>query len=477
MTIRNQTLKMEKSSQSKSRQYVEDADVPTNTRLRFMTKASGKVRLLVISVIIGVIAGIAAAVLKWLVEYVVSLVDGFRFSSGPDWSMLWIPIVGIVLTGIYQRYILRDHISHGVDRLVNDLETHRYLLSFKLIYAPIIASSLTLGFGGSAGSEGPIAYSGAAIGSNVGRICGVSPRTLYILIGCGASAGIAGIFKAPVGGALFALEVLGMTLTTVSIIALLTSSITATLVAYILSDYTSDFNWIHNVPFDPGILPWVLLLGLSCGIYSVYYSYIMGKMRKFYDTIENPWLKNIISGAVLAITIFIFPSLFSEGYDIIGMVINMYWAKPFGNSLLSGIDMGDMSLIVVLGGVLLLKCFACSAANSGGGVAGDFAPTLFAGCIAGLLFALLINRFFGQNLPSQVFAYIGMAGVMAGVIRAPFMALFLTAEMCNGFDYIMPLVAVTVISYGVARLFGKHEFYGALIRFEQHIRDRDISKF
>ena len=462
---------MEISSQTKSREFVDDASVPTPTRLRFMRNAPEKVRLIVISVIIGIIAGIAAAVLKWLVEFVVSMIGPLRFSEGPDWSMLWLPIVGILLTGIYQRYILHDRISHGVDKLVNDLETRKYLLNFKLTYAPIIASSLTLGFGGSAGSEGPIAYSGAAIGSNVGRICGVSSKTLYILIGCGASAGIAGIFKAPVGGALFALEVLGMSMTTVSVIAILTSSITAALVAYVLSDCTSDFTWVHNMAFDPGIMPWVVGLGLFCGLYSVYYSAIMGKMRRFYDSIRNPWLENIVSGAVLAITIFVFPSLFSEGYDIIGKVINMDWEKPFESSLLAGLQPGEMTLIIILGCVLLLKCFACSAANSGGGVAGDFAPTLFAGCIAGLLFALLVNHFSDYDLPPHVFAYLGMAGVMSGVIRAPLMSLFLTAEMCNGFDYILPLTTVTVISYAVVRLSSKHEFYGALIRFERRIKE------
>ena len=451
------------SSLFKAKMTADDARVANDARLRFMPGASDRIRLIVLAIIIGLITGAGAALLKTMIGYIVSWVNPLTEGGHPIWIWMWLPVAGIVLTGIYQRYVIHDRISHGVDKLVNDLAERRYILSPKLTFAPIVASSLTLGFGGSAGSEGPIAYTGAAIGSNVGRICGVSPQTLYLLIGCGAGAGIAGIFKAPIGGALFALEVLGMSFTTVSVIALLAACITAAMTAYALSGFTIDIAWTNNVNFEPSILLWTVALGVFCGLYSVYYSVVMKYMRKFYESMKNPWKMNIVSGLVLALTIFLFPSLFSEGYDVIGKIINMDWYSPFAESRIHNFSLGDLELPLVLGGVLLAKCFACSASNSGGGVAGDFAPTLFAGAVAGLFFALVANSLFELQLPPQIFAYIGMAGVMSGVIRAPLMALFLTVEMCNGFNFFLPLVIVTLISFGIVMLVTRRKFYEAHI--------------
>lgn len=438
----------------------DDARRVDDQHLWFLPAASDKIRLIILAVIVGILAGCGAAFLKWLIGKVTAYLHPLWITSGgPDWTLLWLPVVGILLAGIYQRYILRDRISHGVDKLVNDLAEKKYLLSPKLVYAPTVASTFTLAFGGSAGSEGPIAYTGAAIGSNVGRICGVSADMIYLLIACGAGAGIAGIFKAPVGGALFTIEVLGMALTTVSVIAVFAASISAALTAYMLSGFTLDITWHHNISFEPSMLLWAVILGVFCGLYSVYYSLVMKKMRRVYESIRSPWIENLVSGAVLALTIFIFPSLYGEGYDVIRNVINTDWVAPFDASLFNGGISPYLTLPMILGGVLIVKCFACSASNSGGGVAGDFAPTLFAGCIAGLFFAIIMNDLFDIGLAPQVFAYIGMAGVMAGVIRAPLMALFLTAEMCNGFDYFLPLTVVTIIAYGIVMLVTKRRFY------------------
>ncbi len=437
---------------------IDDARVVDDSRLRFLPRFSDKFRIITMAVIIGIIVGLGAAFLKWSVPFVIKLIDP-DLGDGPHWNLLWLPIVGILLTGIYQRYILRDHISHGIDRLVVDLSEKKYYLSYKLTYAPLIASSITLGFGGSAGSEGPIAYAGAAVGSNVGRICGVSTDTVYLLIAIGAGAGIAGIFKAPVGGAIFTLEVLGMAMTTVSVIALFAATIASALTVFAFTGFTLDLPWTANINFDPAIMLWTIGLGVFCGLYSIYYSHVMMKMRKVYKSISNPWLMNLASGAVLALMLFLFPSLYSEGYGVIGKVINLDWNAPAVGSIFGGLSLGMWTLPVILFGIMLAKCFACSAANSGGGVAGDFAPTLFAGAIVGLFFALSANNLFEISLKPQVFAFIGMAGVMAGVIRAPLLALFLTMEMCNAFDYIFPLVAVTMISYGMVMLATGHRFY------------------
>lgn len=415
--------------------------------------ASEKMRLFVLAVAIGLLAGLSAALLKWIIGNLAQIIGSMAEDGGLNWNLLWVPIAGIVLTGIYQRYILHRDISHGVERVAADLAQHRYDLSPKLTYAPVVASSITLGFGGSAGAEGPIATVGAAIGSNIGRKCGLSDEQIYMLIACGAGAGIAGIFKAPVGGALFSIEVMCMSMTTMSVMALLASCITAALTAYILSGCTLDISWTHNVPFDISTMPWFLALGLFCGLYSLYYSRIMTVMRGTYSRIVNPWAKNILSGAVLALSLFLFPSLYGEGYGIMHDIINGDAASALSSPVLTAIGLhGHYMPIIVLGALLLVKCFACSASNSGGGVAGDFAPTLFAGCMAGLLFATVFNMASSVHFDTGVFAVIGMAGVMAGVIRAPLMALFITAEMCNSFDYFLPLTAVVLVSYGIVKI-------------------------
>lgn len=447
------------SSQSGMTQFQDDACTVGRERLRFLPNVPDHIRLILLAVLVGLLAGIAALILKWAVAKISMLIYPHGFSYRNNWVLILMPVAGILFTGIYQRYVLHDYISHGVDKLVDDLLKKKYLLSPKLTYASIIASSMTLGFGGSAGSEGPIAYTGAAIGSNVGRLCGVSAQTIYFLIACGASAGIAGIFKAPIGGALFAIEVLGMSLTTVSVIALFVASITSALTVYSLSGFTFDIDWHNIIAFNPSIIGWTLVLGGFCGLYSVYYSYIMRTMRNAYESVGNPLIRNLLSGVTLSMMLVLFPSLWGEGYNVIGNVINGDWQDMFGDSILN-FDRSEMiGLPMVLAGILLMKSFACSATNSGGGVAGDFAPTLYAGCIAGLFFALVVNKICDAELSPQIFAYIGMAGVMSGVIRAPLMSLFLTAEMCNGFDYFLPLTIVSMVSYGTVRLVTRKAFH------------------
>lgn len=418
---------------------------------------SPKVRLICVAVLVGTLSGAAAALLKWVIGMITHGVLNLDSNVGLKYIIPLLPVVGILLVGIYQRYILKMKLSHGVDMLVDDIADRRFCLSPRLVYAPIVASSVTLGFGGSAGSEGPIAYTGAAIGSNFGRICGFNSSMMRDLIACGAAAGIAGIFKAPVGGAMFALEVLGISMGAGSVIALFTSTLTAALMAYALSDFTVDLPWKDIPAFDMSMVLPILVLGVACGIYSVYYSFIMKHMEHVYDSMRSPWMRNIVSGSMLALLLFFFPALYGEGYGIIGGILN-------GNDMSVLISHFSLShdnnvLMIVLTGILLVKCFAASASNSGGGVAGDFAPTLFAGAMAGLLFGLVLNNLMGMAIPLEVTTYVGMSAVMAGVIRAPLMAVFLTSEMCSAFEYLLPLVLASIVSYGMVMLVTHRKFY------------------
>lgn len=406
----------------------------------------------VLAVCIGLLTGLAA----WLLKLMIGTLSGWLTSgmgaAGCNWRLLWLPCLGIVITGLYQRHILRRNIEHGIERVQDGVRHGVDRVSPRLICAPMIASSMTLGFGGSAGSEGPIATIGAAIGSNVGRFFRLSPDMLRILIGCGAGAGIAGIFKAPVGGMLFTLEVLGLPLTTVSVLALLISCITSAMTAYMLSGYTYDVHFVQSIPFEPEILPYVLVLGLLCGLYSSYYSTVMTGMRRRLEGIADPLHRNIVAGVALAVMVFMFPTLYGEGYGSLSRLINGHSTFITEYSLFSAMHSTPTLLMLLVAAILVCKPVAACATNSGGGVAGDFAPTLFAGSMAGFLFALMSDSIFGTTLPTSDFAFIGMGAVMAGAVRAPLMALFLTSEMADGYQFFLPLFLATAISYGTTLL-------------------------
>ncbi|MCM1356265.1 MAG: chloride channel protein [Staphylococcus sp.] len=417
----------------------------------------------ILSSIVGILSGLGAFVLKRLIAWVsIFLTSHFHAFSG-NWELLLIPVAGIVLTGILCRYVFRAHIAHGVDRLMKNLPKHIYNIKPLMTYAPMLASTITLGFGGSAGSEGPIAYTGAAIGSNMGRFFRLSPRMMRVMVGCGAAAGIAGIFKSPLGGALFTLEVLRVPMTTFSVLVLLVTVIAASMTAFMLSGFSLDIPFDPGVAFDPSLLPYVALLGIFCGFYSLYYSYIMKKIGLVLGHLSNPWLKNLCGGALLAILVFLFPSLYGEGYGVVGHVINGDFSGIVRDSIFSGAMSDTTFMILVAGGTMLAKCFATSATNNGGGVSGDFAPTLFAGCLTGFFFASLLNSLFGLGLPVGHFAFYAMAGVMAGAIRAPLMAIFLTCEMGAAYSFFLPLMLTGALSFGVVRLFTADGYFSSHI--------------
>lgn len=405
------------------------------------------VALIVLAFITGLLTGAGAFLLKTTVRWVSTPITSHMHAGGANYLLLGLPVVGIVLTGIYQRYVLHKDIYHGTKRLNRDIAIHRYRLASDLTYAPIVASTLTLGFGGSAGSEGPIAYTGAAIGSNIGRIFRANPGMMKIMLACGASAGIAGIFKAPVGGVLFSLEVLSIGLSAQAFIAIFTASVTSALTAFVLSGCTTDLVFNIVDPLSWHWMPWVVVLGLFCGVYSFYYSAIMNRMRKFFSSIHNPWMMNIISGSILAVLVFLFPPLFGEGYDFMSGILAGD-TQSFAKYGLFAADATKLYTPMLLAlGIIAVKAFACASANSGGGVAGDFAPTLMAGCVAGFFFATFLNIIGGQSLPVANFAFFGMAAVMSGAVRAPFMAIFITVEMAQAYHMFFPVVVASAISF------------------------------
>lgn len=415
--------------------------------------------VLFLAFVVGLLSGVAALVLKFLIhtisEYLTSTVNPERA------NMLYIllPSIGVVLTALYVRYIVRDDISHGVTRVLYAISQNKSRLKKHNVYTSVLASSVTIGFGGSVGAEGPIVYTGAAIGSNLGRVFRMSPRILMILVGCGAAAGIAGIFKAPIAGMLFTLEVLMLDLTAVSVMPLLIASITSTTLAYVYTGYEFEFFFAQTEGFYTSRIPYVIMLGLVCGFSSLYFTRAMNMMEDVFRKFKNPWIRTAVGCAVLSALVFFFPPLYGEGYGAINALLAGDTSSIVNGSIFYGDRESVAFLAVFIGLIILTKAFATSSTNGAGGVGGTFAPSLYVGCMTGFLFAFVANHLGFIELSTKNFALMGMAGVMSGVMHAPLMAIFLTAELTGGYDLFLPLLIVSTISYGTIKVFEPYSIY------------------
>lgn len=416
--------------------------------------------ILILALITGIVCGFAALAFKWLIHFIAStLLLNIDITSG-NYLYLLYPLIGIVIVSLYVKYVVKDNISHGVTRVLYAISQNKSRLKPHNCYTSVVASSITIGFGGSVGAEGPIVATGAAIGSNLGQAFRLSPRLLMILVGCGAAAGIAGIFKAPLAGALFTLEVLMLDLTTVSVMPLLIASISAATVAYVFTGYETQFFFAQSDVFVAGRIPYVIALGVLCGFASLYFIRVINLMEGFYSKIKNTWVKASIGGAILAGLIFFFPPLYGEGYEVITAMLNGDPGAAVDGSIFYGDRNNAWFIVLYVGGLCLMKAFATSSTNGAGGVGGTFAPSLYLGCMTGFFFSYLLNHLgFGIDLSVKNFALLGMGGVMAGVMHAPLMAIFLTAELTGGYNLFLPLLIVSIISYGTIKIFEPYSIY------------------
>ena len=418
-----------------------------------------KTFVLFLALIVGICSGVAAIVLKFLIHTISQTLTSTVNPEKANLLYILLPSIGVVITALYVRYIVRDDISHGVTRVLYAISQNKSRLKRHNIYTSVLASSVTIGFGGSVGAEGPIVYTGAAIGSNLGRVFRMSPRILMILVGCGAAAGIAGIFKAPIAGMLFTLEVLMLDLNAVSVMPLLIASITSTTLAYVYTGYEFEFFFAQTEDFYTSRIPYVIMLGILCGFSSLYFTKVMNMMENFFRRFKNPWTRTCIGCVVLSALVFFFPPLYGEGYGAITGLLAGDTSSIVNGSIFYG-DRGSfwfLTLFIAL--ILLTKAFATSSTNGAGGVGGTFAPSLYVGCFTGFLFAFLANHVGWVELSTKNFALMGMAGVMSGVMHAPLMAIFLTAELTGGYDLFLPLLIVSTISYGTIKVFEPYSIY------------------
>jgi len=424
---------------------------------------SDKMFLLILAFMVGVLSAVAAFVLHGLINQIVALLTGHFQADTYNWLYLVYPVIGIYLTSLFVRYVVKDSISHGITRILYAISSNRSRLKAHNTWSSVIASAITIGFGGSVGAEAPIVLTGSAIGSQLGQLFRLDNKTLMTLVGCGAAGAIAGIFKAPIAGLVFTLEVLMIDLTMASLLPILVSCVTATCFTYILRGDASLFTFHLDSGWTVERVPACILLGISCGLVSLYFIRTMNAFEDLFSRFANrPYLKLVIGGVTLSTLIFLFPSLYGEGYLSINLLLNGKTESDWDQLLEGSLFYGHSEyLILYIALVLFTKVFATTATNGGGGCGGTFAPSLFIGCFTGFLFSRLWNiNQIGVYVPEKNFALLGMAGVMSGVMHAPLTGIFLIAEITSGYNMFMPLMIVSVASYLTIIIFEPHSIYG-----------------
>ena len=441
-----------------------------------------KTFVVLLALIVGIASGLAAVLLKTLIGLIAGfLTSRFDIEQG-NLLYLVFPAIGILLASMYVYHIAREPISHGVTRVLYALALKKSRLKIHNMYSSLIASSVTIGFGGSVGAEGPIVFTGAAIGSNLGQAFRLTPQQLAMLVACGAAAGIAGIFKAPIAGVLFTIEVLMLDLTAGAAIPLITASVAGATVAYVFTGYNVEFFFSQSEPFYASRIPYVLLLGVFCGFVSLYFITLIDRIEARFKKLRNRWVRFAVGGLTLSLLIFLMPPLYGEGYEGITHLINGDITGIFNNSLFYSFRDNTVAVLLFLFALGAFKVFATAATNGGGGVGGTFAPSLFVGVMAGVFFAYLFNHlgFIDSDMPLSIknFALMGMAGVMAGVMHAPLMAIFLTAEMTGGYELFLPLLIVSASSYAISRIFTPYGIYSRRLakrgQLLTHQKDRSV---
>ena len=415
--------------------------------------------MIILSLFVGICCGLAAVLLKSAIEFIHHSLTSWFDGEAYNFLYLIYPGIGMLIAMLFVRFIVKDNIGHGVTKVLQAVSKNESKIRSHNIWTSMAASSVTIGFGGSVGAEAPIVYTGAAIGSNVARYMGLSYKNMTILLGCGAAGAVAGIFKAPLAGVLFTLEILLFNISMTSILPLLLSTISATVISYIFLGDKPPFECTIS-PFELHNLPFYVLLGLFSAACSVYFTRMTLWLEDKIKSIRKPFVRWAISASCLGLLIFLFPPLFGEGYEHLHELLNGGTIDLEGQTILAFFLRKAWLVPVFFLLVLLLKVFSMSFTNAGGGVGGTFGPTLFIGAIAGFVLSRTINLIAGPGfVPEQNFVLVGMAGLMAGVMQAPMTAIFLIADMTGGYGLLIPLILTSTISYAATRMVEPYSIY------------------
>lgn len=420
-----------------------------------------KRKLIILSFVVGISSGLAAVLLESLVRAIHNGLTSWFDGSLDNFLYLVYPGIGMLLSLILLRFVIKDNIGHGVTKVLVAVSKNDSRIKPHNMWSSILTSSLTIGFGGSVGAEAPIVYTGAAIGSNFARYMGMSYRNMTILLGCGAAGAVAGIFKAPLAGVLFTLEILLFNISMTSMMPLLFSTVSATMVSYIFLGDALPFECTLT-PFRIVNVPFYVLLGFFCGLCSLYFLRTTLWLEDKLGKVKNPYVKWAFCAGGLGLLIFLFPPLYGEGYDALGPLLNGQSISYDGDTILAFMLHRPWLVPVFFALILILKVFSMTLTNAGGGVGGTFGPTLFVGAMAGFLLARVANLLLAGTeftVPEQNFVLVGMAGLMAGVMQAPMTAIFLIAEISGGYELFIPLIITASIAFGTIRIFEKYSIY------------------
>ena len=420
-----------------------------------------KRKLIILSFVVGISSGLAAVLLESLVRAIHHGLTSWFDGSLDNFLYLVYPGIGMLLSLILLRFVIKDNIGHGVTKVLVAISKNDSRIKPHNMWSSILTSSLTIGFGGSVGAEAPIVYTGAAIGSNFARYMGMSYRNMTILLGCGAAGAVAGIFKAPLAGVLFTLEILLFNISMTSMMPLLFSTVSATMVSYIFLGDALPFECTLT-PFRIVNVPFYVLLGFFCGLCSLYFLRTTLWLEDKLGKVKNPYVKWAFCAGGLGLLIFLFPPLYGEGYDALGPLLNGQSISYDGDTILAFMLHRPWLVPIFFALILILKVFSMTLTNAGGGVGGTFGPTLFVGAMAGFLLARVANLLLAGTeftVPEQNFVLVGMAGLMAGVMQAPMTAIFLIAEISGGYELFIPLIITASIAFGTIRIFEKYSIY------------------
>lgn len=445
---------------------------------RFIKQKLGeKPTMLLLSFFVGIFGATAAIIVKNLMHLTVSfLVTTFPHAE-VHYFYLAFPITGIILTVLYTHYVVRDNLSHGVTIVLKSIFKSGGRLRRHNMYSSVVASTLTVGFGGSVGLEAPMVLTGSAIGSNTARFFNLNVKNTRLLLACGSTAAVAAIFKAPIMAIVFALEVLMLDLTSAALLPLLISAATGTVLSILFLGDTVTFELWQQQSFFMKNIPFYMLLGVFTGFVSIYFLRLTRTIEGLFIKLKHTWLKIALGGVSLGLLILLLPVLFGEGYESINTLLQGNVSLLFEKSPLALISGNHWMLVVFLVLVIFLKVIATSVTTSAGGIGGVFAPTLFVGAFAGYLVAEVSNCYFGFNLPYVNYVLAGMAGVMSGVMLAPLTSIFLIAEISSGYSLLIPLMITSLISYLCVSPIEKYSVYTRKLAVKGHLRTHNKDKF
>ncbi|MGQ1908391.1 chloride channel protein [Marinifilum sp. RC60d5] len=415
--------------------------------------------VLILSFFVGAISGLAALTLKNAIHFTHHFLTHRLHVDSANLIYLAYPAIGIFLTLLFVKFFVKDNIGHGVSRILYAISKKNSHIKSHNNFSSIIASTLTIGFGGSVGSEAPVVLTGASIGSNLGRMFHMNQKIITLMVGCGAAGAIGGIFKAPMAGMVFTLEVLMLDLTMASLIPLLISSITGASVAYFFMGKGFLLSYDVTEPFVIGNFPYYILLGVFAGLVSLYFTRFSMYLESLFDKVTNCYRKMLMGGLALGVLIFLFPPLYGEGYNTIQALLSGNHAQLVNNSIFYFLKDNYWLLLGYMGLILFFKVIASTVTTGSGGVGGIFAPSLFLGGVSGFFVARFVNGFNFVNLSESNFTLIGMAGMMAGVMHAPLTAIFLIVEITGGYELFIPIMITATIAYLTIMYFEPHSIY------------------